>query len=87
MLDEHLGRISVVRQHIELFDEKKQPAQLAAQRPGPTSREFEKLEIEKKLSQKILESAQTKWAPSIVFAPNKKTKHYAFASNTASTTP
>lgn len=70
MWDGHLGRINIAKHRIEL-EPKSNPVHLAPYRAGPTVREFQVHEIEKMLSKKVNEPAQTEWVAPIVFAPMK----------------
>lgn len=69
MWDGHLGQISIIKHRIELLSSSN-PVYSAAYRAGHTVREFLRLEIEKMLSQNVIERAQTEWTASINFAPN-----------------
>lgn len=67
----HLGRISVTKPRIKLLDDNTQPVDSAPFQAEPKPREFEKLKIEKKQKDHILEIAQTEWVASTVIAPKK----------------
>lgn len=77
MCNGHLGHISVAKNHIELLDKIAHAVHPAPYRASPKTQEFEMVEIDKMLSQKIIESAQTNRADPIVFAP-KRDKTFRF---------
>lgn len=68
-VDSHLCRISVAKHRIKILDENTQKVNSASYREGLKTTEFEKVEMEKMQSQKIIEPAQTEWAAPIVFGP------------------
>lgn len=61
----------MVKHRVELLDESTQPMHSASYPAGPKTRGFEKVEIEKMLSQNIIQAAQTGWVAPILFAPKK----------------
>lgn len=77
MWDGPLDRICITRHCIEHLHENKRLVHSASCRAGPDRRQFEKVEIEKMLSQKFIEFGQTEWPASIVFTPKKNgTVHF-----------
>lgn len=71
MWDGHLGRIGIIAYRIKPL-QSSNFVNLAPYQVGCTAREFHHLEMEKMLSQNVIEPAQTIWAAPIVFAPKKE---------------
>lgn len=69
--DGHDGRINVAKHRIELLKDTDKPIHSAHYRVGRKTSEFEKVKIDKMLAQKVVERAQSEWAPPIVFAPKQ----------------
>lgn len=59
MRDGHLVRINGEKHHIKLLNDNTQPAHAAFYRAWPTTKEYEKIEIEKMLKANAIELAQT----------------------------
>lgn len=57
--DGDLGRIRMAKFHIELFQPDTAPVHSAPYEAGPKQRKFKKAEINKMLTENIMESAQT----------------------------
>lgn len=53
--DSHLGRGSVAKHRVELASDKTQPGHCAPYRTVPRAREFEREEINRRLSMKVIE--------------------------------
>lgn len=70
MCNGNLVRISIAKHKIELLPNSN-PVHSELCLAGPTVREFQRLEIEKRLSQNVIEPAQTLFAAQIVLAPKK----------------
>lgn len=64
--DGHFGRISISKLQNELFH-KLHFIYLASHLANPTEREFQRLEIEKTISQKVIETKATEFVASINF--------------------
>lgn len=70
MSDDYLGPIKTVQLRIELDKTDSRPI-CSAPCQGRKPREFEKKEINEMLAIDVIDPAQTEWASSIVFVPNK----------------
>lgn len=71
MWDGHLGRINVAKHRVKPFDDNTQPIHSSPYRAETTTREFEKIKIERMFKGDIIKPAQKKWATPAVFAPKK----------------
>lgn len=71
MWDGHHGCVTMGKHRIELLQPEKAPVHAAPYQTGPESREAEKIEIDKMLTENVTEPTQTKWAALIVFAPER----------------
>lgn len=76
MWDEHIGQVNIAKHCIELTLDNTQPICCAPYRARPNAREYENAEIEKMLTQNVIDPAQTKWAAQIIFAPRKDGLHF-----------
>lgn len=71
MWDGHLARIGIAKHRIKLLEESTQPAHSNPYRARPKTRDFENVEFEKMLSQKILKLTCTELAAPVAFARKK----------------
>lgn len=76
----HLGQMNVIKHCLELFEEIAKPVYSAPYRAGPRKREFDNVERDKMLAQRVIEPPQTECGAMIVFAP-KKEGHLRFYVN------
>lgn len=83
MWDGHFGHIHVSKQRIDVLNDEVGPAHSVPCQAGPTERQFATAEIILKIAEYVIETATTRWAASIVFAP-KKDCCFAFASTIGS---
>ena len=70
MWDGHLGHIHATKHRIELTPGAK-PVYQQPYRASPTQREHERKEIEKMLTEGVIEPSTSEWAAPVVFAPKK----------------
>lgn len=70
MWDGYLARVIFAKHRIGLLPADAEPTHSAAY-PGSKTRELEKNEIEKMLSEGIIDTDEATWPASIVFAPKK----------------
>lgn len=71
MWDVHLARINVAKNRIKLLHYNSQRLHSVPYRTDSKARAFEKIEIDKKTKQKVIEQAKTKWAVRKVFLRKK----------------
>lgn len=69
--DSHFGRINVPRHCIKLVDDSQQSVQLRPYQARPKRKQFEKVEIQSILSQKVIEPTKTEWAAPIIISQKK----------------